>query len=288
MAPGWPACIAHRLTTAVSIGDTLRATTDCAAVMMCPATSTGSTAWCGCAPWPPLPSMLIVMRSAAAIIGPGPDRDLADRQSRPVVQRVDLVGREALEQAVLDHRAAAGVALLARLEDQRDACRRTRASRPGSAPPRAASSCGRRARSRACGRRSATCARRCCPPASAARPCPRAGPTERPLAVDRPRTTATIPVLPTPVWCSMPSAVSRSATMRAVRCSSNPSSGCAWRSRRSATNSSCQRPMCSTERFMGGFSGPRRARCAAAGRPRSTGGRRSRLMTTNTTAMKHR
>jgi hypothetical protein len=35
------------------------------------------------------------------------------------VQRVDLVGREALEQPVLDHRAAAGVALLARLEDQR-------------------------------------------------------------------------------------------------------------------------------------------------------------------------
>jgi hypothetical protein len=55
----------------VSIGETLRETIDCAAVMMWPATSTGSIDWCGCAPWPPLPSMSIVTRSAAAIIGPG-------------------------------------------------------------------------------------------------------------------------------------------------------------------------------------------------------------------------
>ena len=71
IAPGLPACIAHRLTTAVSIGLTLRLTIDCTAVIRCPATSTGSTAACGCAPWPPRPSMVISMRSAAAIAGPG-------------------------------------------------------------------------------------------------------------------------------------------------------------------------------------------------------------------------
>ena len=71
IAPGLPACIAHRLITAVSSGLTLRLTIDCTAVMMCPATSTGSTAMCGCAPWPPRPSIRISMRSAAAIAGPG-------------------------------------------------------------------------------------------------------------------------------------------------------------------------------------------------------------------------
>ena len=71
IAPGLPACIAQMLTTAVSIGLTLRATIDCAAVMMCAATSTGSIAACGCAPWPPRPSIVISIRSAAAIAGPG-------------------------------------------------------------------------------------------------------------------------------------------------------------------------------------------------------------------------
>ena len=66
--PGLPACIAHRLTTAVSIGLTLRETIDCTAVMMWPATSTGSIAACGCAPWPPLPVISMVTRSAEAII----------------------------------------------------------------------------------------------------------------------------------------------------------------------------------------------------------------------------
>jgi hypothetical protein len=45
MAPRSPACIAHRLTTALSMGRTLRDTMLCAAVMMCAATSTGSTVW---------------------------------------------------------------------------------------------------------------------------------------------------------------------------------------------------------------------------------------------------
>ena len=44
MACRSPACIAHRLITALSIGRTLRDTMLCTAVMMCAATSTGSTA----------------------------------------------------------------------------------------------------------------------------------------------------------------------------------------------------------------------------------------------------
>ena len=71
IAPGLPADIAQMLTTAVSSGLTLRLTIDCAAVIMCAATSTGSIAVCGWAPWPPRPSMVISMRSAAAIAGPG-------------------------------------------------------------------------------------------------------------------------------------------------------------------------------------------------------------------------
>src|SRR3990167_8258434 len=44
-APRSPACTAHRLSTALSIGRTLRETMLCAAVMMCAATSTTSTVW---------------------------------------------------------------------------------------------------------------------------------------------------------------------------------------------------------------------------------------------------
>jgi hypothetical protein len=43
---------------------------------------------------------------------------LPGRQSGPVVQRVHLLGGKAREEAVLDHRFRAGVALLARLEDE--------------------------------------------------------------------------------------------------------------------------------------------------------------------------
>src|SRR5262249_51554415 len=48
----------------------------------------------------------------------------------------------------------------------------------------------------------------------------------------------------------MPSAARRSATALAVRCSSHPSSGCMWRSRRNAENSAGQPRMWAT-----GFTG---------------------------------
>lgn len=45
IAPRSPACTAQMLTTAASIGRTLRDTMVCAAVMMCAATTTGSMVW---------------------------------------------------------------------------------------------------------------------------------------------------------------------------------------------------------------------------------------------------
>src|SRR4051794_13911134 len=47
--------------------------------------------------------------------------------------------------------------------------------------------------------------------------------------------TPRTPVPATPVCTSMPHSASRSATIFDVRCSSKPSSGCMWMSRRSAT-----------------------------------------------------
>src|SRR5438046_9773896 len=53
----------------------------------------------------------------------------------------------------------------------------------------------------------------------------------------------------------MPYADSCSQTMRAVRCSSKPNSGCACRSRRTAVNWSCHVRMRSTGLFTGSMRG---------------------------------
>jgi hypothetical protein len=66
-----PARTLHTETTADASGSTVRATTVCRAVMTWLATTTGSMQSCGRAAWPPLPSMVSVKRSAAAIMGPG-------------------------------------------------------------------------------------------------------------------------------------------------------------------------------------------------------------------------
>ena len=130
--------------------------------------------------------------------GPGRDADPSGRQAGPVVQREHLLRRKTLEETVLDHRLGPGIAFFAGLEDEvRGAVEVARLVRD-SAPPRAASSCGRRGRSRASGRRSATCARTRSPPASAARPCRRAG---RPRGRSRRTGRAPprrLPVLPMP------------------------------------------------------------------------------------------
>jgi hypothetical protein len=66
-----PALIMHTETTADSRGSTLRAAMDCSAVTTWLATRIVSMHSCGRAAWPPLPSMVMTKRSAAAIIGPG-------------------------------------------------------------------------------------------------------------------------------------------------------------------------------------------------------------------------
>src|SRR5215475_3808469 len=57
-------------TTAESTGSTLRDTIVWIWLTMCAPITIGSTTRCGRAAWPPTPSMRIVMRSAAAMIGP--------------------------------------------------------------------------------------------------------------------------------------------------------------------------------------------------------------------------
>ena len=118
IAPGLPACIAHRLITAVSSGLTLRLTIDCDGGDDVPGDQHRIDGD-------------VRMRAVAAAAvdqdldpvggrhrGPGRDADPPRRQCRPVMQRKHALGRKALEQTVVDHRLGAGVAFLAGLEDQ--------------------------------------------------------------------------------------------------------------------------------------------------------------------------
>ena len=78
---------------------------------------TVSTVRCGRAAWPPTPSMLDVEMIGRRHDRARPDRELPDRQARIIVHAVDLADPEPVHQPVLDHRLAAGAALLRRLED---------------------------------------------------------------------------------------------------------------------------------------------------------------------------
>ena len=53
-------------------------------------------------------------------MAPGRHGEAAHRQSRQVVDSVDLVHREPLEQAIFDHRPGSGAALFGRLEHEND------------------------------------------------------------------------------------------------------------------------------------------------------------------------
>ena len=55
------------VTTAAVVGDVSRATSGCSAPTAAAAATTGSTARCGMAPWPPRPTTLTQNLSAAAI-----------------------------------------------------------------------------------------------------------------------------------------------------------------------------------------------------------------------------
>ena len=224
------------------------------------------------------------MRSAAAIIGPAVDAHRARRQRRPVVHRVDRLDREAIEQAVVDHRLGAGEAFFAGLEDQHGGCRRSRVSRPGSAPRPPASWCGRRGRSRASGR-----GRRA--PGEVVlldhRQRVHVGAQADWRALDAPRRRArhaTTPVRPMPSWISSTPAT-RSAVDHARRGAAlleaelrvgvqvtakrrqlaMPARPAAGRRRRRVDRRSLQHHQCP----------PCPTRCAGADRPRSTAGRRS-------------
>ena len=83
------------------------------------------------------------------------------------------------------------------------------------------------------------------------------------------RKVPTTPVLPpTARWTSMPQEDRRSATRAAVRCSSSPSSGWAWRSRRHSASWPCQRRICSV--------GVTDCSCYPQYRPDGTGGQTHR------------
>ena len=116
-APTWLVSIEHTLTTIASSGLTLRLAMVCSAVMICAATTTGIDGEvrhrCVTALAPYLDADLVGCREDRA----GAHRDLSRRQPRPVMQRIDLVRRKALEQAFLHHDVAAAAMFLCRLED---------------------------------------------------------------------------------------------------------------------------------------------------------------------------
>ena len=84
--------------------------------MICAPTRIVSIDRCGRAAWPPRPSMSIVTMSADAIVGPGRMPNWPTGMPGRIVHAVDFLDAEALHQAVLDHRRAAGAALLRRLK----------------------------------------------------------------------------------------------------------------------------------------------------------------------------
>ena len=162
------------------------------------------------------------------------DGELADVEARPVVHAEDRVAREPLEQPVLDHRLGAADALLGGLEDEIHGA--VEIARRGEVPGGAQQHRG--VAVVAAGMHAALVRRaviegvrflhrqRVHVGAQADRPAPL--PT---------RSTPTTPVLPMPRWTSMPNSLSFAATRSAVRFSSNPSSGCAWMSRRQRVSS---------------------------------------------------
>ena len=166
------------------------------------------------------------MRSAAASSGPGRIANCADREARHVVHAVDLLDAEPLHHAVLDHLAAAAAALLGGLEDHHRGAVRSCASRRDTWRRRAASRCARRGRRRASCPDSSTGTEGWSAHPSAARPCRRAARSPCAAPCPFPWITPTTPVLPIPVTTSsQPNAFSFSATLPAVRCTSNRISG---------------------------------------------------------------
>jgi hypothetical protein len=66
----WPPSMWPMVMTPASTGSRFRATTDCRAVTIWAAITTGSLPWCGMAPCAPVPAMVASRFATAAMIGP--------------------------------------------------------------------------------------------------------------------------------------------------------------------------------------------------------------------------
>ena len=175
-----------------------------------------------------------------------PDRELADRKAGHVVHAVDLLDAEALHHAVLDHLAAAAAALFGGLEDHHGGAGEVarlgeifRGAEQHRGVPVMAAGVHLARVGRA--------VREVCLLIHRQRVHVGAQPDGFAAAALRPRMTPTTPVLPMPVTTSsQPKALSFSATLAAVRCTSNRISGWAWMSRRHAATSACMSAIRST------------------------------------------
>ena len=113
-----PACILVTETTAVSVGGTLRATTDWNRAHHVRSDDDRVHARLGAGAVRSHPFDVDVEERPAGHHRSRADRKLADRELRPIVDAEDRVARELLEQPVLDHRLGAAEPLFGRLEDE--------------------------------------------------------------------------------------------------------------------------------------------------------------------------
>src|SRR3954469_23160602 len=159
------------------------------------------------------------------------------RNARHVVHAVNLLDAEPVHQAFLDHLPAAAAALLGRLEDHHGRTGKVaclgeifRAASSIAVCPSWPHACILPGFFERYGR--FVCSSIGSASISARRPITLRGPSPVPWI------TPTTPVLPMPVTTSsQPKALSFSATLAAVRCTSNRISGCSWISRRHAATS---------------------------------------------------
>jgi hypothetical protein len=113
-----PAWKAPTVTMPICSGGTLRADDGLQRHHDADAATTGSTAACGMAPWPPLPRTLMMAVSELAMAKPGTADELAHGQAGHVVHAEHRVAGEQVEEAVLEHLARAGLAFFGRLEHE--------------------------------------------------------------------------------------------------------------------------------------------------------------------------
>ena len=230
-----PAWIEPHISETPLRGSTRRDSTSWVVVASAPSAPMMSWVRCGREVCPPIPVRVMSTWSTAEVIGTDLEGELADVGPRVAVQRVDL-GQVLQHPAVDGVERAAGAGLLGRLEDQPDAAvQQVRPRAAGRAPgrARARSWCARRGRRR--GRRPGSARRtaRPCRPGSAARRCRPASRSGRRRS--RSRSGRMSQYAPVPIGSTLatrPARSSSSTITAVVRCSTLPTSGWAWMSRR--------------------------------------------------------